>query len=97
MITPGTLLTGVWCIEFMADKSINEWAHIPIWLKTQQGYYGYDLAADKKYLRHIKSENPFRCTIPDLFVQGFRQYITLICIKLAKKRWYKILYIYGQH
>ncbi|GAA4345378.1 S28 family serine protease [Flaviaesturariibacter amylovorans] len=59
------LLTGVGGIEFMADKSINQWAAHSYMARTQQGYYGYDLARYRKYLRHVKGPNPSGALVPD--------------------------------
>jgi PS-10 peptidase S37 len=90
------LLTGVGGIEFMADKSINEWAAHSYMAKAQQGYYGYDLKPFVKYLRYVKGENPSGALVPHSI--PYKAYDSSWTMKIH--RWLEsngnnIIYIYG--
>ena len=58
------LLTGVGGIQFISDKSIKEWAAHHYMARSQSGYYGYDLSRYRKYLKHIKGNNPSATLLP---------------------------------
>ncbi|MDB5197002.1 MAG: hypothetical protein JWP88_1373 [Flaviaesturariibacter sp.] len=90
------LLTGVGGIEFMADKSINEWAAHTFMARTQQGYYGYDLTRYRKYLRHVKGENPSGALLPHSLPQKpFDPSFTMGVLHWLETTGNDILYIYG--
>lgn len=90
------LLTGVGGIEFISDKSINQWAAHTYMAKTQQGYYGYDLKRYAKYLHHYKGENPTAALVPDSIpAKPYDSTITLNVLRWLEKNGNNILYIYG--
>ena len=90
------LLIGVGGIEFMADKSINQWAAHSYMAKTQQGYYGYDLTRYRKYLRYVKGENPSGALVPDSIpYKPYDSTFTLNILRWLEKDGNNILYIYG--
>jgi hypothetical protein len=90
------LLTGVGGIEFMADKSINQWTAHSYMAKTQQGYYGYDLTRYKKYLHYVSGENPSGALVPDSIpYKPYDSSFTLKIIRWLETKGNDILYIYG--
>jgi hypothetical protein len=83
-------------IQYLADKYINQWAANGYTATTQMGYYGYDLSRFKKYLRHIKGQNPSAAFVPKSipakqFDPGFTQYVS----RWLDEKGNNLLYIYG--
>lgn len=90
------LLTGVGGIEFLSDKSINEWAAHGYMARTQMGYYGYDLSRFRKYLHHIHGDNPSAAFVPQsLPYKPFNGSFTQRVSQWLEEKGNNILYIYG--
>jgi len=90
------LLIGVGGIEYMADKSIKQWAAHSYMAKTEQGYYGYDLTKYRKYLKHVKGENPSGALVPETIpYKAYDSSFTLDVLRWLENEGNNILYIYG--
>jgi hypothetical protein len=90
------LLTGVGGIEFLSDKSINQWIAHNYMAKTQMGYYSYNLAPYKKYLRFVTGENPSGAFVPDsIQMRPYDISFTRGIIDWLEEKGNNILYIYG--
>lgn len=90
------LISGVGGIEFIADKSINEWAAHHYMARAQTGYYGYDLRRFRKYLRYVKGENPSATLVPTAIpYKPFDSSFIQRLYHWLDDRGDNILYIYG--
>lgn len=90
------LLTGVGGIEFLSDKSINQWITHNYMAKTQMGYYSYNLAPYKKWLRHFSGQNPSAALVPDSIpFKVYDKTYTQDIIGWLAKNGNNIMYIYG--
>jgi hypothetical protein len=90
------LLTGVGGIEFVSDKSIKEWAAHHYMARSQSGYYGYDLNRLKRYLKHIKGDNPSANLLPDsMHVKPFDSSFTQKVHQWLEEKGNNIIYING--
>jgi hypothetical protein len=90
------LLTGVGGIEFVSDKSVKEWAAHHYMARAQSGYYGYDLDRFRKYLKHIKGENPSATLLPAAIpVRPFDSSFTQNVHQWLEEKGNNIIYING--
>jgi hypothetical protein len=90
------LLTGVGGIEFVSDKSVKEWAAHHYMARAQSGYYGYHLDRFRKYLKHIKGENPSATLLPAAIPVGpFDSSFTQNVHQWLEEKGNNIIYING--
>lgn len=90
------LITGVGGIEFLTDKSIDEWVPNGYMAKTQMGFYGYDLGRYRKYLRHLRGENPSAAFVPpSVPVKPFDSSFTQAVSRWLDAKGNNLLYVYG--
>jgi len=83
-------------IPLLADKYIKRWAANGYTARTQMGFYGYDLARYRKYLRHIKGENPTAAFVPkDIPLKAFDSSFTKQVSNWLDEKGNDLLYIYG--
>ncbi|RYY88911.1 MAG: hypothetical protein EOO15_07750 [Chitinophagaceae bacterium] len=90
------LISGVGGIEFMADKSVNEWAANAYMAHGQGGYYSYDLSRFRPYLKYLKGDNPSGALLPAAVPQPrFDSSFILRIASWLDTAGNNILYIYG--
>jgi hypothetical protein len=90
------LIIGVGGIEFLSDKSINDWVAHHYMARAQMGYYSYDLSRFRKHLRYFKGENPSAALVPtSLPNKPFDSTFTQGVLRWLDEKGNNILYIYG--
>ncbi|HEX2607252.1 MAG TPA: S28 family serine protease [Flavisolibacter sp.] len=83
-------------IQYLSDKYINQWVANAYTALTQMGYYSYDLTRYRKYLKHIKGENPTAAFLPrNISARPFDSSFSQRISNWLNENGNNILYIYG--